>query len=128
MSKKIIKIFFSDYPDPFKDDGRSVSVLTSSTKIPPPVAPKPTKVVQKLITSPSGSASNKFLSTTSSGSVVMGPPPPPPPPTTLSKSVNKAESLSQNLSSSSSPPESPTLGSSTSRHRRNVSDTSAFNK
>ncbi|XP_066593993.1 uncharacterized protein Nak isoform X3 [Prorops nasuta] len=45
---------------------------------------------------------------------------------TLPKSANKTESLSQNISSSTSPPESPTL--STSRHRRNVSDTSAFNK
>ncbi|XP_023247069.1 uncharacterized protein LOC106642952 [Copidosoma floridanum] len=124
----------SGYPDPFKDDGRSQPCPTGPAKIPPPVAPKPnaSKVVQKLITPPGGTAPpNKFLPTgqqqqSTSGSMaghnVMAPPP-----VTLPKPVNKTESLSQNISSSSSPPESPTVGS-TSRHRRNVSDTSAFNK
>ncbi|CAK9821188.1 AP2-associated protein kinase 1 [Anthophora plagiata] len=69
------------------------------TKIPPPVAPKPCKTVAK-----------------------VGPVTPP----TLPKPVNKTESLSQNICPSTSPPDSPTLCSA--RHRRNVSDTSAFNK
>ncbi|XP_031780099.1 AP2-associated protein kinase 1 isoform X2 [Nasonia vitripennis] len=116
----------SGYPDPFKDDGRSLPGPTSA-KIPPPVAPKPnaSKIPQKLITPTSGTApSTKF------------PPPSQLPinlsqnlaPPVLPKPVNKTESLSQNISSSTSPPESPTLSSSASRHRRNVSDTSAFNK
>ncbi|XP_014223599.1 BMP-2-inducible protein kinase isoform X3 [Trichogramma pretiosum] len=95
----------SNYPDPFKDDGRSIAGTvtgTTSSKIPPPVAPKP----QKLITS---LAVNKNV-----------------PPSSQSKPVNKTEHHSQNLNSSSSPPDSPTSNSS--RHRRNVSDTSAFNK
>ncbi|KAL7296695.1 hypothetical protein TKK_0010109 [Trichogramma kaykai] len=95
----------SNYPDPFKDDGRSIAGTVTgitSSKIPPPVAPKP----QKLITS---LAVNKNV-----------------PPSSQSKPVNKTEHHSQNLNSSSSPPDSPTSNSS--RHRRNVSDTSAFNK
>ncbi|KAK2582001.1 hypothetical protein KPH14_002434 [Odynerus spinipes] len=118
----------SRYPDPFKDDAHS---MPPPTKIPPPIAPKPgsAKALSKLPNSTNSSSSkvvpmtlpsklniqtgpNKTSSTTT--------------PSILPKPVNKIESLSQNISSSTSPPDSPTSNSS--RHRRNVSDTSAFNK
>ncbi|XP_066593992.1 AP2-associated protein kinase 1 isoform X2 [Prorops nasuta] len=118
----------SGYPDPFKDDARA---MPPPTKIPPPVAPKPALSAKGL---QSKSLPNKSLPVTSvpsrlnipsaSGKVTTAPTVPSS--LTLPKSANKTESLSQNISSSTSPPESPTL--STSRHRRNVSDTSAFNK
>lgn len=101
------------------------------TKIPPPVAPKPgsTKVLQKLSNSTNSSSSKVVPMTLPSKlNIQTGPnrtsssttPP------VLPKPVNKTESLSQSISSSTSPPDSPTSNSS--RHRRNVSDTSAFNK
>lgn len=107
------------YPDPFKDDARA---MPPPTKIPPPVAPKPggVKVPQSLNTTNS-SATSMFAPVTSIQLKMTNNPIPP----TLPKPVNKTESLSQNISSSTSPPDSPTLSS---RHRRNVSDTSAFNK
>ncbi|XP_058804331.1 uncharacterized protein LOC131671713 isoform X2 [Phymastichus coffea] len=107
----------SVYPDPFKDDGRSLAGQ-ALTKIPPPIAPKP-----KLITPTSGIApSSKMISSLQQSSNLSQTLTPP----VLPKPANKTESLSQNISSSTSPPESPTSNSS--RHRRNVSDTSAFNK
>ena len=103
------------YPDPFKDDARS---MPPPAKIPPPVGSKPgsTKIAQKL-TTPTNSGPSTQIMTPSQL------------PTKLTankltvKPVNKTES--QNISSSISPPDSPTQSS---RHRRNVSDTSAFNK
>ncbi|XP_012221858.1 BMP-2-inducible protein kinase isoform X2 [Linepithema humile] len=118
----------SGYPDPFKDDARA---MPPPTKIPPPVAPKPGKVLPK-ISNPSYPSSSKYPPVTSLPSklsVPAGPNKATPPtvtPPALPKPVNKTESLSQNISSSTSPPDSPI--SSSSRHRRNVSDTSAFNK
>lgn len=101
------------------------------TKIPPPVAPKPGKILPKL-SNPSYPSSSKYppvASLPSKLSISTGPNKATPPtqvtPPVLPKPVNKTESLSQNISSSTSPPDSPTLSS---RHRRNVSDTSAFNK
>ncbi|KZC09037.1 AP2-associated protein kinase 1 [Dufourea novaeangliae] len=119
----------SGYPDPFKDDTRT---MPPPTKIPPPVAPKPTKSLPKASNISSSSCpTSKFAQVTTLAtkmSIPIGPnrvtsmaPP------TLPKPVNKTESLSQNISSSTSPPDSPTTLSSV-RHRRNVSDTSAFNK
>ncbi|XP_011501176.1 PREDICTED: probable serine/threonine-protein kinase nek3 [Ceratosolen solmsi marchali] len=121
----------SGYPDPFKDDGRSLSdsvpiASPGSGKMPPPLAAKPNvlKVSQKLITLTSETVSpTKFLpsmqlSNNLSQAVLAL--------SVFPKPANKTESLSQNISSSTSSPESPTLN--TSRHRRNVSDTSAFNK
>lgn len=98
-------------------------------KIPPPVAPKPSKILPKANVSascpppkftPANSLTSKLNTPTgpNKATPVMVP--------TLPKPVNKTESLSQNISSSTSPPDSPTLSSV--RHRRNVSDTSAFNK
>ncbi|XP_015590213.1 BMP-2-inducible protein kinase isoform X2 [Cephus cinctus] len=118
----------SGYPDPFKDDARS---MPPPAKIPPPVAPKPgsAKILQKL-TTPTNIAPPPKLTTptqlapklnTPTGTCKLTPSMTP----VLPKPVNKMESLSQSISSSASPPESPTLSSS--RHRRNVSDTSAFN-
>lgn len=101
------------------------------TKIPPPVAPKPGKVLPK-ISNPNYPSSSKYPPVTSLPSklsVPTGPNKATPStvtPPALPKPVNKTESLSQNISSSTSPPDSPI--SSSSRHRRNVSDTSAFNK
>ncbi|XP_017757227.1 PREDICTED: AP2-associated protein kinase 1 isoform X2 [Eufriesea mexicana] len=116
----------SGYPDPFKDDSRT---MPPPAKIPPPVAPKPTKILPKVSTI-SASCPPKFtpiipltsklnISTGLNKTVPIIVP-------TLPKPVNKTESLSQNISSSTSPPDSPTHSSA--RHRRNVSDTSAFNK
>jgi len=119
---------FLGYPDPFKDDARA---MPPPAKIPPPVAPKPSKILPKL-SNPSYPSSSKYPPVTSLPSklsIPTGPNKATPPtvtPPTLPKPVNKTESLSQNISSSISPPDSPTLSSS--RHRRNVSDTSAFNK
>ncbi|KAG7213798.1 hypothetical protein KM043_003017 [Ampulex compressa] len=118
----------SGYPDPFKDDARA---MPPPAKIPPPVAPKPTKMLPKLSNSSNSSVSAKFTAVASLPSKLVIPAGPNKgttavPPLTLPKPVNKTESLSQNISSSVSPPDSPTLSSS--RHRRNVSDTSAFNK
>lgn len=106
------------YPDPFKDDGRGTS---ASSKMPPPVAPKPitSKSAQKIITPTSGIApANKFTPSAQSHNVLVPP--------ILPKPTMKTESHSQNISSKISPPDSPTQSSS--KHRRNVSDTSAFNK
>ncbi|KAI4487969.1 hypothetical protein M0802_011673 [Mischocyttarus mexicanus] len=117
----------SRYPDPFKDDSRT---MPPPTKIPPPVAPKPgsTKVLQKLPNSTNSSSSkvvpmtlpSKLNIQTGPNRTSLSTTPP-----VLPKPVNKTESLSQSISSSTSPPDSPTSNSS--RHRRNVSDTSAFN-
>lgn len=118
----------SGYPDPFKDDARA---MPPPAKIPPPVAPKPGKILPKL-SNPSYPSSSKYPPVTSLPSklsIPTGPNKATPStvtPPALPKPVNKTESLSQNISSSISPPDSPTLSSS--RHRRNVSDTSAFNK
>ncbi|XP_011865251.1 PREDICTED: uncharacterized protein LOC105560612 isoform X2 [Vollenhovia emeryi] len=118
----------SGYPDPFKDDART---MPPPAKIPPPVAPKPGKILPKL-SNPSYPSSSKYPPVTSLPSklsIPTGPNKATPltvTPPALPKPVNKTESLSQNISSSISPPDSPTLSSS--RHRRNVSDTSAFNK
>ncbi|XP_076628344.1 numb-associated kinase isoform X2 [Colletes latitarsis] len=117
----------SGYPDPFKDDTRT---MPPPAKIPPPVAPKPSKTLSKASNISASCPPSKFTPVTSlssklsipSGSNKVTPITPP----TLPKPVNKTESLSQNISSSASPPDSPTLSSA--RHRRNVSDTSAFNK
>ncbi|XP_014474928.1 PREDICTED: uncharacterized protein LOC106744553 isoform X2 [Dinoponera quadriceps] len=117
----------SGYPDPFKDDARA---MPPPAKIPPPVAPKPAKILPKL-SNPSY-PSSKYPPVASMPSKLSIPPAgpnkaaPTVTPPALPKPVNKTESLSQNISSSTSPPDSPTLASS--RHRRNVSDTSAFNK
>ncbi|XP_020283653.1 uncharacterized protein LOC109854699 isoform X2 [Pseudomyrmex gracilis] len=117
----------SGYPDPFKDDARA---MPPPAKIPPPVAPKPGKILSKL-SNPSYTPSSKYppvASLPSKLSIPSGPNKATPStvtPPALPKPVNKTESLSQNISSSISPPDSPTLSSS--RHRRNVSDTSAFN-
>uniref|UniRef100_A0A0C9R9B2 AAK1_0 protein n=2 Tax=Fopius arisanus TaxID=64838 RepID=A0A0C9R9B2_9HYME len=111
----------SSYPDPFKDDLKS---MPPPAKIPPPIAPKPgsSKTIPKLTTPtnstpkfpPSAGATGKLATPTGcKGAVIIG------------KPGGKSESLSQNISANTSPPESPTLGN---RHRRNVSDTSAFNK
>ncbi|KAK9305116.1 hypothetical protein QLX08_003791 [Tetragonisca angustula] len=115
----------SGYPDPFKDDNRT---MPPPAKIPPPVAPKPSKILSKASNStscpppkftPVSSLTSKINTPTGTNiTPVMVP--------TLPKPVNKTESLSQNISSSISPPDSPTHSSV--RHRRNVSDTSAFNK
>ncbi|XP_012286213.1 BMP-2-inducible protein kinase isoform X2 [Orussus abietinus] len=120
----------SGYPDPFKDD---TGVMPPPAKIPPPVAPKPgsTKGLPKMTTPTGICPPSKFtvpgqlpakLNASCDRPTKLTPTAPPVP----SKPVNKIESISQNISSSSSPPDSPTLSSS--RHRRNVSDTSAFNK
>ncbi|XP_012062779.1 PREDICTED: uncharacterized protein LOC105626079 [Atta cephalotes] len=130
MNEKNLEALFppSGYPDPFKDDARA---MPPPTKIPPPVAPKPGKILPKL-SNPSYPSSSKYPPVTSLPSklsIPTGPNkaiPPTVTPPALPKPVNKTESLSQNISSSISPPDSPTLSSS--RHRRNVSDTSAFNK
>lgn len=89
--------------------------------MPPPVAPKPntSKSAQKIITPTSGTAPASKFEPTVQNRNVLAPP-------VLPKPINKTESHSQNISSKISPPDSPTLSSS--RHRRNVSDTSAFNK
>ncbi|XP_076174882.1 numb-associated kinase isoform X2 [Ptiloglossa arizonensis] len=117
----------SGYPDPFKDDTRT---MPPPTKIPPPVAPKPSKVLPKAPNISASCPPSKFTPVTSLASklsISTGPNKVTPiTPPTLPKPVNKTESLSQNISSSASPPDSPTLSSA--RHRRNVSDTSAFNK
>lgn len=118
----------SGYPDPFKDDARS---MPPPAKIPPPVAPKPAKTLAKMSSTPTSGAAQKFpqvSSVPSKLSIPAGPNKVTPAitPPGLPKPVNKTESLSQSISSSTSPPDSPTLSSS--RHRRNVSDTSAFNK
>lgn len=117
------------YPDPFKEEDSQT--MPPPAKIPPPVAPKPSKIVPKAsnisVNCPApklttvSSLTLKLNATTggSKGASCITPP-------TLPKPVNKTESLSQNISSSTSPPDSPTLISA--RHRRNVSDTSAFNK
>ncbi|KAJ8669665.1 hypothetical protein QAD02_000924 [Eretmocerus hayati] len=107
----------SGYPDPFKDDGRS-----APGKIPPPVAPKP-GAHQKVITPTNVTAPTSKFSisshSTNSDASDMAPP-------ALPKPVSKLETHSQNINVTSSPPDSPTQNSS--KHRRNVSDTSAFNK
>ncbi|XP_033225081.1 AP2-associated protein kinase 1 [Belonocnema kinseyi] len=114
----------SGYPDPFKDDTRS---MPPPAKIPPPVAPKP-GITKISLANPTNAGANSKLGTCQlppklTANKLTQPMVPP----VLPKPVSvKTESLSQNISSSSSPPESPTLASS--RHRRNVSDTSAFNK
>ncbi|XP_015121833.1 AP2-associated protein kinase 1 isoform X2 [Diachasma alloeum] len=115
----------SGYPDPFKDDLKS---MPPPAKIPPPVAPKPgsNKAIPKLTTPtnsgpkfpPPAGAPGKLATPTASKGSVGGA-------VIMAKPVGKLESLSQNISANTSPPESPTMGS---RHRRNVSDTSAFNK
>lgn len=105
------------------------------SKIPPPVAPKPgtttTKILKKLTTPINNCPRLKFVSSISSGQVtnkinstnvpnkIAAPP-------NITKSINKIECQSQNISGNISPPDSPTM--TPSRHRRNVSDTSAFNK
>ncbi|XP_011335247.1 AP2-associated protein kinase 1 isoform X2 [Ooceraea biroi] len=131
VTEKTLEALFpsSGYPDPFKDDAR---VMPPPTKIPPPVAPKPGKILPKL-SNPSYPSSSKYPPVTSLPSKLSIPTTGPNKvtsstvtPPALPKPVNKTESLSQNISSSISPPDSPTLSSS--RHRRNVSDTSAFNK
>ncbi|KAL6268442.1 hypothetical protein P5V15_001577 [Pogonomyrmex californicus] len=130
VNEKNLEALFppSGYPDPFKDDARA---MPPPAKIPPPVAPKPGKILSKL-SNPSYPSSSKYPPVTSLPSklsIPTGPNKATPPtvtPPALPKPVNKTESLSQNISSSVSPPDSPTLSSS--RHRRNVSDTSAFNK
>ncbi|XP_012264395.2 AP2-associated protein kinase 1 isoform X2 [Athalia rosae] len=124
----------SGYPDPFKDDAR---VMLPPAKIPPPVAPKPGTVkigapsVSLKLTTPTNIGPPKLttptqlppkLSTSTASTKIPSAVPPP----VLPKPVPKMESLSQSISSAGTPPESPTLTSS--RHRRNVSDTSAFNK
>ncbi|XP_032666393.1 uncharacterized protein LOC116841948 isoform X2 [Odontomachus brunneus] len=129
VNEKNLEALFppSGYPDPFKDDARA---MPPPTKIPPLVAPKPAKILPKL-SNPSFSSS-KYPPVASLPSKLSIPPTgpnkaaPTVTPPALPKPVNKTESLSQNISSSTSPPDSPTLASS--RHRRNVSDTSAFNK
>ncbi|XP_029174462.1 uncharacterized protein LOC114943061 isoform X3 [Nylanderia fulva] len=130
VNEKNLEALFpsSGYPDPFKDDA---AAMPPPTKIPPPVAPKPGKILPKL-SNPSYPSSSKYppvASLPSKLSISTGPNKATPPtqltPPALPKPVNKTESLSQNISSSISPPDSPTLSSS--RHRRNVSDTSAFN-
>ncbi|CAK9830516.1 AP2-associated protein kinase 1 [Anthophora retusa] len=117
----------SGYPDPFKDDTRA---MPPPTKIPPPVAPKPCKTVAKVSNTSISCQSSKFTPVTCVTSKLNTPTGPnkvsPVTPPTLPKPVNKTESLSQNICPSTSPPDSPTLCSA--RHRRNVSDTSAFNK
>ncbi|XP_050464668.1 uncharacterized protein LOC126858418 isoform X1 [Cataglyphis hispanica] len=129
VNEKNLEALFpsSGYPDPFKDD---TTAMPPPTKIPPPVAPKPGKILPKL-SNPSYPSSSKYppvASLPSKLSISTGPNKATPPtqvtPPALPKPVNKTESLSQNISSSTSPPDSPTLSS---RHRRNVSDTSAFN-
>ncbi|EFN87865.1 uncharacterized protein LOC105192384 isoform X2 [Harpegnathos saltator] len=128
VNEKNLEALFppSGYPDPFKDDARA---MPPPTKIPPPVAPKPAKILPK-ISNPN--YSSKYPPVASLPSKLSIPPTgpnkaaPTVTPPALPKPVNKTESLSQNISSSTSPPDSPTLASS--RHRRNVSDTSAFNK
>ncbi|KAL0127978.1 hypothetical protein PUN28_003317 [Cardiocondyla obscurior] len=129
VNEKNLEALFppSGYPDPFKDDTRA---MPPPAKIPPPVAPKPGKILPKL-SNPNYPSSSKYPPVTSLPSklsIPAGPNKTTPPtvtPPALPKPVNKTESLSQNISSSISPPDSPTLSSS--RHRRNVSDTSAFN-
>ncbi|XP_043465484.1 AP2-associated protein kinase 1 isoform X2 [Leptopilina heterotoma] len=114
----------SGYPDPFKDDTRT---MPPPAKIPPSVAPKPgvTKMTLGNLTNSGptsliGGAQLTAKLTPNKLTNTMTPP-------ILPKPVSvKTESLSQNINSSNSPPDSPTLISS--RHRRNVSDTSAFNK
>ncbi|XP_076766823.1 numb-associated kinase isoform X2 [Xylocopa sonorina] len=120
----------SGYPDPFKDDTRA---MPPPAKIPPPVACKPSKIIPKVSNIPVNSSCTtpKFAPAASVTSNKLNTPPgsnkvTPVTPPILPKPVNKTESLSQNISSSVSPPDSPTLSSA--RHRRNVSDTSAFNK
>lgn len=122
------------YPDPFKDDAR---VMLPPAKIPPPVAPKPGTVkiagpsVPPKLTTPTNIGPPKLttptqlppkLNTATVLSKISNAVPPP----VLPKPVPKMESLSQSISAAGTPPDSPTLASS--RHRRNVSDTSAFNK
>ncbi|XP_036147335.1 uncharacterized protein LOC105831673 isoform X2 [Monomorium pharaonis] len=129
VNEKNLEALFpsSGYPDPFKDDTKT---MPPPAKIPPPVAPKPGKILPKL-SNPSYPSSSKYPPVTSLPSKLSLPTGPNKAtpltvtPLTLPKPVNKTESLSQNISSSTSPPDSPTLSS---RHRRNVSDTSAFNK
>ncbi|XP_044010932.1 AP2-associated protein kinase 1 isoform X2 [Aphidius gifuensis] len=122
----------SGYPDPFKDDSRT---MPPPSKIPPPVAPKPTttttpKVLPKLTTPTNTVPPLKFISTNQISTklntpIVLNKITTIAPPST-SKINNKNESQSQNISANISPPDSPTM--TPSRHRRNVSDTSAFNK
>ncbi|XP_044599134.1 BMP-2-inducible protein kinase isoform X2 [Cotesia glomerata] len=115
----------SGYPDPFKDDARSM---------PPPCkmpASGSTKVLPKLTTPTSSGSSMIFASPTQLPQKINTPLSQAKAPLTFplqasSKQTNKSESLSQNISANTSPPDSPTASSS--RHRRNVSDTSAFNK
>ncbi|XP_057337940.1 BMP-2-inducible protein kinase isoform X2 [Microplitis mediator] len=116
----------SGYPDPFIDDARSM---------PPPalVASKSgsTKVLPKLTTPTNSGSSSMFVSPTQLPQKINTPlsqnkATPSFTPHAVSKPSNKSESLSQNISANTSPPDSPTMSSS--RHRRNVSDTSAFNK
>ena len=98
-------------------------------KIPPPVAPKPggTKISLVNPTNAVAGPTSKLGTCQLPLKLTPNKPTPTMTPPVLPKPVSvKTESLSQNISSSSSPPESPTLSSS--RHRRNVSDTSAFNK
>lgn len=118
-------MIFLGYPDPFKDDARSM---------PPPCkmpASGSTKVLPKLTTPTNSGSSMIFASPTQVPQKINTPlsqakAPLTFPPQASSKQTNKSESLSQNISANTSPPDSPTASSS--RHRRNVSDTSAFNK
>ncbi|XP_043273211.1 AP2-associated protein kinase 1 isoform X2 [Venturia canescens] len=120
----------SGYPDPFKEDARA---MPPPAKIPPPVAPKPgtTKVLQNIVTPTNSGPALKFappqlppkMSTPTAPNKLTPTLPPP----VFPKPVSKPESVSQNISANTSPPDSPTT-TTPSRHRRNVSDTSAFNK
>ena len=121
----------SGYPDPFKDDTRT---MPPPAKIPPTVAPKPSKTLAQVSSIPPGCPPSKFTpavtSLTSKLNIQTGPSTiasPATPPTNLPEPVvRKTETLRQNSSSSTFAPDSPTL--SCARHRRNVSDTSACNK
>ncbi|XP_076672716.1 numb-associated kinase isoform X3 [Andrena cerasifolii] len=121
----------SGYPDPFKDDTRT---MPPPTKIPPTVAPKPCKTLAQVSSIPPSCPPSKFTpvvtSLTSKLNIQTGPSTitsPATPPTNLPEPVvRKTETLRQNSSSSTFAPDSPTLPCA--RHRRNVSDTSACNK
>ncbi|XP_034944817.1 AP2-associated protein kinase 1 isoform X3 [Chelonus insularis] len=111
--------------DPFKDDSRSMPLSnkyscpgkSGSTK----VLTTPTCTNSNLILIPPTQLSSKLNMSIPQNKMTSTVP-------SLStpKQTNKPESLSQNINVNASSPDSPTMSSS--RHRRNFSDTSAFNK
>lgn len=108
---KFSACFFAAYPDPFQDSACSIPAKMAQAGGAPLSKLNKPITIQNKITSPARTPPENL------GQTVL-------PTLPLPKPVNKTES--QNILSSSTPPDSPT--SSCSKHRRNVSDTSTFNK